>query len=43
MAMGLYPMGQNDTDVEQNSLLWMEQIVVPIHSSKPQNDRECLG
>ncbi|CAB1118839.1 unnamed protein product [Ectocarpus sp. CCAP 1310/34] len=38
MALGLYPMGQNDTDVEQNSLLWMEQIVVPIHSSKPQND-----
>lgn len=40
LAFGLYPIGQSDAAVEGNTLLWDNQIVVPIHSSNPENDGE---
>ncbi|CAN0253730.1 unnamed protein product [Pylaiella littoralis] len=38
LAFGLYPIGQSNGAVDGNSLLWDNQIVVPVHSSNPDND-----
>ncbi len=40
LAFGLYPVGQEDEDVRDNSLFYNHEIVVPVHSSQPENDRE---
>lgn len=36
----MYPPGQNDTDVVDTTLLWNNHIIVPVHSSQPENDGE---
>ncbi|CAM9779805.1 unnamed protein product, partial [Laminaria digitata] len=38
LTLGLYPANQEDPEVAEQTLLWQNFIVVPIHSSKPQND-----
>ena len=42
VAFGLYPSGQLDADLATQTLLIDNQIVTPVHSSQPENDRESL-
>ena len=40
LLLALYPPGSSEEDVASSTLLWENFIVVPIHSSDPENDRE---
>lgn len=40
MNLGLYPEEQEDPDVQDMVMLWNDQIIVPVHASKPENDSE---
>ena len=42
LSLGLYPANQDDPELAQQTLLWQNFIVVPIHSSQPENDGEVL-
>ena len=40
LSLGLYPANQEDPELTKQTLLWQNFIVVPIHSSQPENDGE---
>eukprot|EP00903_Cladosiphon_okamuranus_P015188 g14041.t1 len=43
VGYGMYPLGQTDPDVGNNSLIIENQIVFPVHSTDPKNDPYILG
>lgn len=42
MALGLYPPGTKDEDEANTTLLPNDHIIVPVHSTDPQNDGKAF-